>query len=76
MIGGKMVGTELAPMIADIKRVSQLFQGFKSTDMLEISQILWGRIACAGYGNPSFDWYEGSNGSYITNHEILILAFP
>jgi len=40
MIGGKMVGTELAPMIADIKRVSQLFQGFKSTDMLEILQVL------------------------------------
>ena len=35
-----MVGTDLAPMIADIKRVSQLFQGFKSTDMLEIPQVL------------------------------------
>jgi len=35
-----MVGTELAPMIADIKRVSQVFQGFKSTDMLEKSQVL------------------------------------
>ena len=31
-----MVGIVLAPMIADIKRVSQLFQGFKSTDMLEL----------------------------------------
>jgi hypothetical protein len=40
MIAGKMVGTDLAPMIADIKRVSQLFQGFKSTDMLEISTVL------------------------------------
>ena len=35
MIGGKMVGTTLAPMITDIKRVSQVFQRFKSTDMLE-----------------------------------------
>ena len=30
MIGGKMVGTVLASMIADIKRVSQVFRGFKS----------------------------------------------
>jgi hypothetical protein len=36
MIGGKMAGIVLALMIADIKRVSQLFQGFKSADMLEI----------------------------------------
>jgi hypothetical protein len=36
MIGGKMVGTELALMIADIKRVSQVFWRFKSADMLEI----------------------------------------
>jgi len=35
-----MVGIDLAPMIADIKRVSQLFQGFKSADMLEISGIV------------------------------------
>ena len=27
MIGGKMVGTVMAPMIADIKRVSQLLGG-------------------------------------------------
>jgi hypothetical protein len=39
MIGGKIVGTELAPMIADIKRISQLFQGFKSADMLELYDI-------------------------------------
>ncbi len=38
MIGGKMLGTDLAFMIADIKRVSQVFRGFKSTDMLEIPQ--------------------------------------
>jgi hypothetical protein len=35
-----MVGSTLAPMIADIKRVSQVFGGFKSADMLEISAIL------------------------------------
>jgi hypothetical protein len=40
MIGGKMVGTVLALMIADIKRVSQHFQGFKSADMSEIPQVL------------------------------------
>jgi hypothetical protein len=34
MIGGKMVGSVLALMIADIKRVSQVFRGFRSTDML------------------------------------------
>jgi hypothetical protein len=32
MIGGKMVGTVLALMIADIKRISQLFGLFKTTD--------------------------------------------
>jgi len=35
-----MVGIVLAFMISDIKRVSQVFQGFKSTDMLEKSQVL------------------------------------
>jgi hypothetical protein len=46
MIGGKMVGTTLAPMITDIKRVSQVFQRFKSTDMLEIStaRLTRGRV--------------------------------
>jgi hypothetical protein len=39
MIGGKMVGPELALMIADLKRVSQVFGRFKSTDMLDISWI-------------------------------------
>jgi len=39
MINSKMLGTTLAPMIADIKRISQLFQRFKSTDMLEISKV-------------------------------------
>jgi hypothetical protein len=34
MIGGRMIGIDLAPMIADIKRVSQVFGGLKSTDML------------------------------------------
>ena len=40
MIDGKMIGTDLVLMIADIKRLSQLFQGLKSTDMLEIPLIL------------------------------------
>ena len=40
MIGSKMVGTVLAPMIADIKRVSQAFLGFKSVDMLEIPNVM------------------------------------
>ena len=40
MIGGIMVGTDLAFMIPDIKRVLQLFQGLKSTDMLEIYAVL------------------------------------
>ena len=35
-----MVGTVLALMIADIKRVSQLFQDLKSTDMLEIYPLV------------------------------------
>jgi hypothetical protein len=35
MIGGKMLRTVLSLMIADIKRVSQVFRGFKSGDMLE-----------------------------------------
>jgi hypothetical protein len=35
IIGGKMVKTDLAHTIADIKRVSQVFQGFKSACMLE-----------------------------------------
>ena len=35
-----MVGTVLAPMIADIKPISQVFRGFKNTDMLEIAQHL------------------------------------
>jgi len=30
-----MVGTDLAFMTADIKRVSQAFRGFRSTAMLE-----------------------------------------
>jgi hypothetical protein len=34
-----MAGIVLAPMIADIKRVSQVFGGFKSADMLEIAQV-------------------------------------
>jgi hypothetical protein len=34
MTGGKMVGTVLAFMIADIKRVSQIWGGFKSADFL------------------------------------------
>jgi hypothetical protein len=42
MNGGKMVGVVLAPMIADIKRISQVFWRFKSADMLEISLILKG----------------------------------
>jgi hypothetical protein len=37
---GRLMGTDLALMIADIKRVSQLFWRFKSTDMLEISLLL------------------------------------
>ena len=37
MIDGKMVGTDLAPMITDIQRVSQVFWGFKNADMLELS---------------------------------------
>jgi len=32
-----MIGIELAFMIADIKRVSQHFQDFKSDDMLDIN---------------------------------------
>ena len=40
MIGSKMAGTVLAPMIADIKRVSQAFLGFKSVDMLEKPHFL------------------------------------
>jgi hypothetical protein len=39
MIGGKMVGIILALMIANIKRVSQLFQRFRSADMLEILKV-------------------------------------
>jgi hypothetical protein len=39
MISGKMVGTFLALMIADIKRVSQVFGRFKSNDML-VQQVL------------------------------------
>ena len=31
-----MVGIDLALMIADIKRISQLFQRFKTADMLEV----------------------------------------
>jgi len=42
MIGGKIVGTVLVIMIADIKRISQLFEGFKSADMLEVSVLLNG----------------------------------
>jgi len=41
-----MVGTVLALMIADIKRVSQVFRWFKNTDMLEISQVLKLQKAC------------------------------
>jgi hypothetical protein len=40
MIGSKMVGTDLALMIADIKRISQLFRRFKTADMLEITHYL------------------------------------
>ena len=36
MISGKMAGTVSALMIADINRISQVFGGFKSGDMLEI----------------------------------------
>jgi hypothetical protein len=45
-----MVGTDLAPMIADIKRISQVFQGFKSADMLEVSTYGSSRlgIRCTG----------------------------
>ena len=39
-----MVGTDLALMIADIKRVSQVFQWFKSVDMLEKSALRQERI--------------------------------
>jgi hypothetical protein len=35
-----MIGTVLAFMIADIKRVSQVFQDFKSDNMLEIFAVL------------------------------------
>ena len=40
MIGGKILGTVLALMIADIKRISQVFWRFKSADMLEKSEML------------------------------------
>jgi len=50
-----MVGTVLAFMIADIKRVSQLFQRFKSGDM-EIALAL-GWVGCypkkGGHRNES-----------------------
>jgi hypothetical protein len=39
MIGGKMVGTVLALMIADIKRISQLFGLFKTTDRFNCRYI-------------------------------------
>jgi hypothetical protein len=45
MIGARMVGTELALMIGGIIWISQLFQGFKSTD-LEQSAILKVFIYC------------------------------
>jgi hypothetical protein len=37
-----MFGSVLAFMLADIKRESQVFWGFKSTDMLEKSGVLAG----------------------------------
>ncbi len=46
MNGGKMIGTVLALMIAGIKRISQVFGGFKSVDMLEIHAILKALIFC------------------------------
>ena len=46
MNGGKMIGTVLALMIAGIKRISQVFGGFKSVDMLEIFVLLKGCFNC------------------------------
>jgi hypothetical protein len=39
VIGGKMVGTELALMIAEIKRISQVFWRFKTCDMLALYEV-------------------------------------
>jgi hypothetical protein len=50
-----MGGTVLALMIADIKRVSQLFQGLKSADMLDILSVYFYTDLLDGlYGNFSF----------------------
>jgi hypothetical protein len=49
MIGGKMVGTVLALMIADIKRVSQHFQGFKSADMSEFKSADMSEVSQVSY---------------------------
>ena len=52
MNGGKMIGTVLALMIADIKRISQVFGGFKSVDMLEKSQLA--KVQKQGRNDPAF----------------------